>query len=97
MIPVAVVRIDHNHRTVGGASPQPCASRVKHAVPCGLKFLVKLLLVIVSVVAHKEVPCKALVFRGARMKRGDLIVVCFLVTTGLEQQYPEARERQIGG
>src|ERR1700680_3812358 len=97
MIPVAVVRIDHNHRTVGGASAQRCASWIKHAVPRGFKFLVKLLLSVISVVAHEEVPGKALVFRGSRMKRGDLVVVCFLVTTGLEQQHPEARERQIGG
>src|SRR2546423_8179700 len=97
MIPVAVVRIDNNHRTVGGASAQRCAARIKHAVPRSSKFLVKLLLSIVGVVAHEEVPGEALVFRSARMKRGDLIVEAFLVTTSLEQQHPEARKRQISG
>ena len=97
MIPVAAVRIDHDHRAVGGASAQRCASRIKHAVARDLEFLVTLLLGVVSVMAHEEIPGKTLVFRGARMKCRDLAVVGFLVTTGLEQQHPEARERQIGG
>ena len=97
MIPVAVVRIDNNHRTVGGASAQRCAARIKHAVPRGFKFLVKLLLIVISVVAHEEVPGEALVFRCARVEGRYLIVGEVVVATRLEQQHLEAGQCQIGG
>src|SRR5438552_9312440 len=85
MIPIAVVRVDQDHRIVGSATAQRCTARIQYTVASRQKLLVASLLDIVFVVADEEVPGEALIFRRPRMKRRHLVVVIFFLATRFEQ------------
>ena len=79
-VPVGLVRIDQDHRVVGGAAAERASARVEHAidgpaVQLAAVFGVPPLRPVVVVVPDEKIPPHRLVLRGERMERGDVVVV----------------------
>ena len=80
VVPVGLVRIDQDHRIVGGAAAERAGTRIKHAIDSpavqfAAVFRVSTLGPVVVVVPDEEVPAHRLVLRGERMERGDVVVI----------------------
>src|SRR5206468_10675258 len=61
ILPVGIVRVDHDHRIVGSATAQGARPWIKHAVMRRSELRILTLLLIVGVMTHKEVPLERLV------------------------------------
>ncbi len=92
IVPVLVIRIDHDHGVVGGAAAKRPGARIEHAVALGDKLVVKLLLRVIGVVAHEELPAHRLVLRRHRVPCRHLVVLRHAV--GIGGHRPAAFERQ---
>jgi hypothetical protein len=74
VVPIRVMRIDHDHRVVRRASAERAGARVPHAVFRLDELVVLFLLRVVRIVADEEVPFHRLVFGRHRVKGGDFVV-----------------------
>ncbi len=83
VVPVGVVRIDGDHRVMGGAAAQRAGARVEDAVPLCHEFRVALLLHVIGIVPDEEVPAHGRVFAGKPMERRNVVVVRQPVQAGL--------------
>lgn len=80
VVPVAVVRVDRDHRVVRRTAAQGAGPRVEHAVhalavPGFPVFRIALLLRRVGVMAHPEIPAQRVALGGNTVKGGHVVVV----------------------
>ena len=90
VVPIVVMGINEDHRVMRGASAQSSGARVKNPIHplavtgCAITWI-ELLLVIVGVVTHKEVPAKRLVFRGKGVEAGNIVVSRQPIAAGIDR------------
>ncbi len=74
VIPIRVVRIDQDHGVVGGAPAQRAGARIEDAVARWHVVGVALLLAIVVIVPHEEIPLHGGVFGSESVEGGHIVI-----------------------
>ena len=80
VVPIAVVRIDHDLSIVGRAAAQSSCSGIEHSVDLfAIRFFAilggSLLLFLVRVMTDEEVPFHRIVFGSERMEDWNIVVI----------------------
>ena len=97
MIPVGVMRIDGDQGADRRRSAQGRAAGIEHAVPFRDELAIALLLRVISIMTHEEVPAHFGVFAGSSLHDRHIVVGTPVVAPGLDQQDGMPRLDQIGG
>src|SRR2546423_4939546 len=79
IVPVAVMRVDRNHRIVRRASAERARARVENAIRVFDELAIAPLLLFVPVVAYEVVPLEGFILSRRAMKAGDLVVVVLVL------------------
>jgi hypothetical protein len=95
VVPIGVVGIDEDHGIVGGTASQGAGAGIENAIMLGAEVHITVLLLVIGVVPHEEIPLHRRILGRKGMKDGDVVVVRQAAISQLHRVAPCFQEQHF--